>query len=203
MTHAFEERPTSAPMAARAGMGVVLREILRFLEAQKLTAQVEAKVSPETRALMQKPPWALAWLPARPIDEIETAVLTLLGRKGCVDLGLALGRGMGGTLLQPLLRTALTLFGSKPETVFSNLDRFFSLSTRGLSFSWEPIDARTGLVKVVLAGGDLPQAPLHVLQGSLHYAFELTGSAGSIGDVEIVANGLTETTVVYRVALEA
>ncbi|GAC1540588.1 MAG: hypothetical protein NVS2B9_07670 [Myxococcales bacterium] len=203
MPHTWEERPLSHPATPRAGMGVVLRELLLFLDARGLTGPVAERVSPATRALMQKPPWALAWVPAQPIDEIESAVQALLGREGCVELGLTLARRMGGALLQPLLRTALSLFGSKPETVFANLDRFFSLSTRGIAFEWQPADARGGVVKVVLAGGDLPQAPLHVLQGTLQYAFELTGGKGSVGEVQILANGRSETTAAYRVVLEA
>lgn len=203
MAHTFLERPLAAPASPRAAMGVVLREVLAFLEAGGLTARVAERVSPATRALMAKPPWALAWVPASAIDEIESAVMTLRGRKGCVELGLTLGRRMGGTILQPILRTALALFGSRPETVFGHLDRFFSLSTRGISFEWQPVDAKSGVVKVVLSGGDLPQAPLHVLQGTLQYAFELTSTSGAVGEVEILANGLAETTVAYRVVLEA
>ena len=194
-------KPTPPAPFPRQGMGAILREILRFLEKRRLVALVSSMVSPETRALMLKPPWPLSWLSAKPVEEIETAVFSLLGRTGALELGLELGRTVGGTLVQPLLKTALQLFGSSPATVFGHLDRFFSVSTRGMSFNFRSIDNLTGVVDMSFTGPDVPVATLHVLQGTLQYVFEVTGCEGDVGDPEIVLRTALGTSVAYQIRL--
>jgi hypothetical protein len=85
-----------------------------------------------------------------------------------------------------------------PEPIFSNLDRFFSLITRGISFEWNRT-GKSGTVTARFEGPDLPEAPLHVLRGSLQFAFEVTTTTGSVSAPEIVEATPERTTVLYRV----
>src|SRR5258708_12051658 len=121
--------------APRQGLGSFFRALTDFLDERGLREQVRAAVSPATRELIDQPPRPLSFIPSRPIDELETALQNIAGAQACVDCGVACARPLGWSLLQPVLRMVFQLFGQSPEPVFANLDRFFSLLTRGISFS--------------------------------------------------------------------
>src|SRR5204863_2377100 len=72
----------------------------------------------------------------------------------------------GRTMLQPIIRMAFMVFGQSPEPIFANLDRFFSMVTRGITFSWQPGD-KGGSVLTRFDGEDTPEAAFHVLRGTL------------------------------------
>ncbi|SRR5713226_3572288 len=184
--------------APREGLGQFFRALLDFLDDRRLRQQVYAVVSPETRALMDRPPRPLAFVPSRPIDEIEDALQKIAGPEICEACGLACARPLGWTLLQPVLRLAFQLLGQSPEPIFGNLDRFFSLVTRGISFSWERRE-KGGTVIARFEGPDLPEAPLHVLRGSLLFAFEATSTLGRVGPPEVVESTADRTIVRYQV----
>ncbi|SRR5260221_13648162 len=182
----------------REGLGAFFRALLDFLDDRHLRPQIYAAVSPETQALMDRSPRPLSFLPSRPIDEIEDALQKLAGPEVCVACGLACARPLGWTLLQPVLRFVFQLLGQSPEPVFANLDRFFSLVTRGIAFDWAP-DGKGGTVTARFNGPDLPEAPLHVLRGSLQFAFEVTSTTGTVSAYETVEATPAGTTVRYRV----
>src|SRR5437870_1427688 len=122
--------------APRQGLGTFFRALVDFVEEKGLHDQLRGLVSPDTRALMDKPPRPMAFLPSTPIDDLETALLKLTSAEVCVECGLYVARPLGWTLLKPVLLLAFQFLGQSPEPIFGNLDRFFSLVTRGISFSW-------------------------------------------------------------------
>jgi hypothetical protein len=184
--------------APREGLGALFRALLDFVDERRVRQQVYAAVSLETRALIDRPPRPLAFVPSRPIDEIEDALQKIGGPEMCVACGLACARPLGWTLLQPVLRFVFQMLGQSPEPIFSNLDRFFSLITRGISFEWNRT-GKSGTVTARFEGPDLPEAPLHVLRGSLQFAFEVTTTTGSVSAPEIVEATPERTTALYRV----
>lgn len=184
--------------APRQGLGQFFRALCDFLDERALREQVRAAVSPETQALIDKPPRALSFIPSQPIDEIESALQQIAGAQACVDCGLACARPLGWTLLQPVLRVVFQFFGQSPEPVFANLDRFFSLVTRGISFSWEG-QGKSGAVMARFEGEDTPEAAFHVLRGTLLFAFEVSGTVGEVGTHEVVESTASDTVVRYRV----
>lgn len=85
-----------------------------------------------------------------------------------------------------------------PEPIFSNLNRFFSMVTRGITFDWRS-EYLGGIVTARFAGPDLPDAALHVLRGSLLFAFESTATEGKVGAPDKISSAPAETVVLYRV----
>ncbi|MCA1827408.1 MAG: hypothetical protein ABR567_03600 [Myxococcales bacterium] len=185
--------------APRQGLGTFFRALIDFVEEKGLLAQVREKVSPQTRALIEKPPRPMSFLPSRPIDEVETALLELTSAEVCVECGLAVARPLGWSLLQPVLRIAFQFLGQSAEPIFGNLDRFFSLVTRGIEFSWERGE-KGGTVMARFDGPDTPEAAFHVLRGSLLFAFEASGTTGAVSAPEIVESTPAEAVVRYRVS---
>jgi hypothetical protein len=186
--------------APRQGLGSFFRALVDFLDDRNLRAQVRAAVSPETQALIDRPPRPLLFIPSRPIDELEAALLNIAGAEACVECGVACARPLGWTLLQPVLRTVFMLFGQSPEPVFENLDRFFSLVTRGIAFSWKRDgEARSGTILAKFDGADTPDAAHHVLRGTLLFAFEVSGTSGEVSAPEVVESNDYESVVRYQV----
>lgn len=201
MTGAVPPQPAGAPL--RAGLGTFLRCVLDFLDQEGLRAQVLERVPPETAALFAAPPRSMSWVDARHIDAIEQVVFDLRGPGVCVEMGQSIARNIGNTLVQPVIRAAFFLFGEGPSAIFGNLDRFFSLTTRGLSFRWQPDGPAAGTVEATFVGTDVPEAALHVLQGTFQYVFELTGARGSVAPAVVRDRGPESTWVSYAIRLDA
>jgi|1186.fasta_scaffold34400_2 hypothetical protein len=184
--------------APRQGLGQFFGALMEFVDARGLREQVRAAVSPPTQQVIDHPPRALSFIPSTPIDEIETALQKLAGNDALIECGIACARPLGWTLLQPVLRMAFTLFGQSPEPIFSNLDRFFSMVTRGITFSWQSGE-KGGSVLARFAGEGTPDAALHVLRGTLIFVYEVSGTVGEVGPPVTVDTSPEGTSVRYDV----
>jgi hypothetical protein len=169
-----------------------------FVDKRGLREQVRAEVSPGTRAVIDAPPRSLSFIPSAPIDEIESVLQRIAGNKALAECGVACARPLGWSVLQPVIRMAFTLFGQSPEPIFSNLDRFFALVTRGISFSWEPGE-KGGLVLARFAGEGTPDAAFHVLRGTLLFVYEVSGTVGEVESPQVVESTPAGVTVRYAV----
>jgi hypothetical protein len=194
------EVPFSWSDAPRQGIGGFFRHIVAFIESRGAKDAVLAAVPPETRALFADPPRVTAWVPSKHIDELEAAFLKVAGREATVEMGRVCSRSLGATIVQPVLRLAFMLLGQGPATIFENLDRFFSLATRGIEFTWEPQAKKAGMVTARFVGPDTPEAAFHVLQGSLEFIFDLCGVSGEVGTAEVEEESDAGATVRYRVS---
>jgi len=186
------------PDAPRQGLGSFFRALMDFVDERGLREQVRSAVSPATRAAIDAPPRSLSFIPSTPIDEIESVLQRIAGNDALAECGVACARPLGWSMLQPVIRTAFMLFGQSPEPIFSNLDRFFSLVTRGISFSWEPGE-KGGTVLARFAGEGTPDAAFHVLRGTLLFVYEVSGTVGEIGPPEVVESTAAGVTVRYEV----
>jgi len=155
----------TAANETRGYLGAAFRITIEFLKERGCTALVQAKVSAATKQLMEQPPFPFAWMPATPMDELESALSAVSGREACVDLGLIAGRKLGGSVIQPVLKMATALFGNTPATVFQNLERFYSMVLKGMTFEYE---------------ATAPAALFDVTRGNLTYVFELCGVQGTV-----------------------
>jgi hypothetical protein len=197
------DRPPSpafrASDAPRQGIGTFFRNVVDFISHHPSKKEVLARVSRETRALYHNPPGWLSWVPSIHIDELEAAFLAVAGREATVELGRACSRSLGTTLVQPVVRIAFLLLGQSPASIFENLDRFFALVTRGITFSYAAAAPRSGAVLAHFDGPDTPEAAFHVLQGALEFIFEMCGISGAVGSVEVVESSAAGASVRYQV----
>jgi len=190
----------SSSDAPRQGIGSFLRNVIDFIGERGFAAAVLAKVSPGTRAVWESPPRAFSWVPSRHIDELETAFLQVAGEQQTVEMGRVASKNLGTTIVKPVLRMAFTLLGQSPATIFANLDRFFSLVTKGIHFEWTEPRAKGGVLVASFDGPATPRAALLVLQGSLQFVFELCGGSGEVTAPEVLADGPEGTRVRYAVS---
>jgi hypothetical protein len=186
-------------MAEREFMGAAFRLTMDFIEKQGLRESVGREVSAETRRMIDKPPGQFSWIDSRPMDELFAAVEKVAGRKANFDLGLLAGREFGGSLVQPVIKAALTFFGGTPATLFSNLDRFFPMVTRGYRFGWEPQGDRAGTIEARWEGPGVPSAIFDTTHGNLTYFAELT-TKGTVSPPEVMRHDASGAVVRYRAA---
>jgi len=169
---------------SRGYLGAAFRVAVEFVQERGCSDLVKAKVSAATVQSMEKPPFPFAWMPATPMDELESALSTVSGREACVELGLIAGRKLGGSVIQPVLKMATALFGNTPATVFQNLERFYSMVLKGMRFEYESSGPREGTIRARADGAGVPAALFDVTRGNLTYVFELCGVRGTVDPPE-------------------
>lgn len=170
----------SAAVDERGYIGSAFRVAVEFLTQRGYAAAVKERVTAQTAALIDNPPFPFAWMPVGPMDELQTALLAVAGRPVCVELGMAAGRSLGGSMIAPVLRMATSLFGNTPVTLFQNLERFYALVLKGMTFTYESIGPREGWVVTRVHGPNAPEALFDVTRGNLVFVFELCGVNGHV-----------------------
>ena len=175
---------TGADLEPRSYLGSVLRITVDFLRERDLLPRIRQKISAATAALVDKPPFPLAWIPAAAMDDLESALFVIAGSQACADLGATAARKLGGSVIAPVLRMASALFGNTPQALFQNLDRFYPMVLKGMAFKYEALGDREGLVRASAGGPDVPAALFHVTRGNLSYIFELCGVSGTVDGPE-------------------
>lgn len=186
MAEANRAEDVAEPSEPRTYLGSVLRITVEFLRERGCLALVQQRVSPATSALIDKPPFPLSWIPAAPMDELESALLAAAGKQACADLGTTAARKLGGSVIAPVIRMASTLFGNTPAALFTSLDRFYPMVLKGMAFRYEALAEREGLVHLTAAGPEAPAALFEVTRGNLLYIFELCGVSGTVDPPEDV-----------------
>jgi|SRR6266849_6560315 len=171
----------------RGCLGTVYRVTAEFLTERKMLEEVKARVSPDTRKLLEKAPFAFAWQESAPLEEIERILFAMPGgRKLCVDLGHAAGRQLSSSMIKPVLKMAISLFGQTPGSLFANLDRFFSMVVRGFTFRYEERAPREGIVYAEIAGGGIHESLFDQIRGNLLTVYDLCSVKGEVGEPQVV-----------------
>jgi hypothetical protein len=186
----------------RGYIGLSVRCGIDFIAEKGLTAKVRADASPAAAAALDHPPPKLGWQDATVLDELETLLAKHGGREACVDLGHYAGVSLGGGIVKPVLGFALQMFGTTPQTIFTNLDRFYSIVTRGLHYRYEPLSEKSGTILLTAEGANPPAALFDVCRGNLVYLLDLTGVAGKIDPPLRTSAEFERTIVSYAVHWE-
>lgn len=194
-----EAAPLPSQPSPRGYLGVAVKSAIEFIEQRGLTQNVRADASEKVRAQMDKPPGMMTWQDSAVLDELESLLEKHAGRDACVALGLYAARKLGGSLIQPVLRFAMQLFGNSPATLFGNLDRFYPMVTRGLSYGYEAVSEKEGVVILTAEGAAIPQALFDVTRGNLAYLLELTGATGTIAPYRLRSSDHRGTVVDFVV----
>lgn len=174
------EAGEGAARTPRGYIGLSVRCGIDFIAERGLTSIVRADATPATLRSMDHPPSQLGWHDATVLDELEALLERHGGREACVDLGHYAGVTLGGGIVQPVLAFAMQIFGGTPTTIFRNLDRFYSIVTRGLHYRYEPCSEKSGTIILTADGPTPPSALFEVCRGNLLYLLELTGADGFV-----------------------
>jgi len=188
-----------AARTPRGYIGLSVHCGIDFIAERGLTALIRADASPVTRGSIDNPPSKLGWQDATVLDELESLLERHGGREACVDLGHYAGVTLGSGIVRPVLAFAMQIFGATPTTIVHNLDRFYSIVTRGLHYRYEPCAERSGIVVLAADGPAPPPALFDVCRGNLLYLLELTGADGFVDPPERKSADTRRTIVSFAV----
>ena len=164
---------------SRACLGAVYRITNDFLVERNLRDEVLAKLPPQSRRVLEKPPFVFAWQDGRALEEIEE-ILYAKSPQLPADLGFAAAKFLSGNVVAPVFKMAVVLFGQSMETIFGNLDRFYSMVVRGFSFRYEPSGAQQGTIFVTISGGRAHPSLFRQLQGNFLMMYTLCDAKGVV-----------------------
>jgi hypothetical protein len=169
----------------RGCLGAVYRITADFLEKRGLKNEVMARLSPASRKLLEKAPFPFSWHDSTALEEIEK-VLHERSPQLAAELGYAAADYLSNTLIAPVFKMAVTLFGKTPDALFGNLDRFYSMVVRGFSFRYEPRGRTQGTVFVRISGGRPHESLFQQIRGNLKVMYNLAGTDGTIGEPSVL-----------------
>jgi len=190
---------SNAMHESRGVLGAAYRITADFLEKRGLKSEVSAKLSPASRKFVDKPPFAFSWHDYAALEEIEK-VLHARSPELAADLGFAAAEHLSGTVVAPLVKMALTLFGKSPDQLFTNLDRFYSMVTRGFSFRYEPAGEKAGQVRVTISGGKAHESLFQQIKGNLRMLYGLSGVNGTVDEPRVLRSDDAGAEVALRVS---
>ena len=159
-----------------------------MLERRGLLPSVRGAISDPAREVIDHPPLPITWIDAALVEEIMGAVGRLHGRETVREVGLETARTKLGSVLVPLMRTLLSIWGATPQSIFSQVQRLAWVVSRGLTLSYVPETPTSGAVELFYPDGtnDFVYASW---EGSFHLAFDVCGVTGTIGRAEISDGG--------------
>jgi hypothetical protein len=169
----------------RGCLGAVYRITADFLEKRGLRNEVIARLTPASRKLMERPPFPFSWQEAVALEEIEE-ILHERSPQLAAELGYAAADYLSNTLIAPVFKMAVTLFGKSPGALFQNLDRFYSMAVRGFSFRYEAAGASAGTVFVQISGGPTHESLFQQIRGNLKVMYNLCGATGTVGEPSVL-----------------
>ena len=179
------ESSTASPQG-RGYLGSAFRLTLDLIDRKGWREAIRAEASPDTAKLMDKPPAPLSWIPAERLEDLEELVARHGGREAAVELGLTAARNLGGSIIKPVIKLALLHFGATPASMYGNLDRFYSMATRGLHFVWRDAEPNSGVIEAQFEGGGVRESLFDVTRGNLQYVLEVCGVTGAVGAPQVV-----------------
>ena len=170
----------------RGYLGSAFRLTLDLIDRKGWREPIRAEAPPETGRMMDKPPPPLSWIPAERLEDLEELVARHGGREAAFELGLTAARNLGGSIVRPVIKLALMLFGATPDSLYGNLDRLYSIVTRGLHFGWRDAERKSGVIEARFAGGGVRESLFDVTRGNLQYVLEVCGTSGAVDGPEVL-----------------
>jgi hypothetical protein len=164
----------------RGYLGSAFRLTLDLIDEKGWREAIRAKAPPETARMMDNPPGPLSWIAAARLEDLEELIARQGGRDAAVELGLEAGRKLGGSIVKPVIKLALTLFGASPDSLYGNLDRLYSMVTRGLHFAWRSTERKSGVVEARFEGPGVRESLFDVTRGNLKFIFEVCSASGEV-----------------------
>ncbi len=164
--------------------GLPFRMYVGWLERQKLTEPVIARLPPTTAALLRHPPLPGAWIDGMEMVRIVSAIEMI----GGLDAVRRCGRETIEDLLpkhHTLVTGLLRLFGATPATLFRRVNDLVRTSVEGISYTYTPKGDRSGLMEVRYnVPGELPMCAFINGMTLFMVLFALAGIEGRIGNPE-------------------
>jgi hypothetical protein len=163
--------------------GLAFRAYVSWLQREKKTEAVLARVPPSTAALLREPPLPGSWIDGMDMVRIVSAIEMVAG----LDAVRRCGRETIEDILpkhHTLVTGLLRLFGATPATLFRRVNDLMRTSAEGIHYTYTPTGERSGLMEVRYdVPGELPMCAFLNGMTLFMVLFALAGvNNGVIGD---------------------
>jgi hypothetical protein len=159
--------------------GAVLEAYRGALVDMQAWDRVAPHLSPEARALLEKPPIALVMVDSWLVDPIIETIERQLGVDAVVEVGARAVRKGLMKFLGPMIRGTSELFGATPASLLARLDRISGLNVKGVGMRWESTSATSGTLRLEYPRAT-PSANFHIWRGSVSVVFDLCNTVGEV-----------------------
>ena len=163
--------------------GLAFRCYVNWLQREKKTDAVIARLPAPTAALLREPPLPGAWIDGMDMVRIVSAIEMVAG----LDAVRRCGKETIEDLLpkhHTLVTGLLRLFGATPATLFRRVNDLMRTSVEGINYTYTPKDERSGVMEVRYnVPGELPMCAFVNGMTLFMVLFSLAGVRnGFIGD---------------------
>jgi hypothetical protein len=163
--------------------GLALRMYVAWLEREKKTEAVIARLPPATAALLRDPPLAGSWIDGMDMVRIVAAIEMV----GGLDAVRRCGKETIEHILpkhHTLVTGLLRLFGATPATLFRRVNDLVRTTVEGINYTYTPQSERSGVMEVRYnVPGELPMCAFINGMTLFMVLFALAGIPnGYIGD---------------------
>lgn len=158
---------------------------LRWLEKVGHMNAVRAHLGPQEYALLDSPPLVSSWLPFERTQALDCAIERVGGLSLVRTAGVETVR-LGMPVFAPLIDGFVRLFGLTPETFFTRMQSFATVTTKGIFYAYEKSGPRAGVMKMSLPAARRVEYAFFVSgAGSMSTTFETCALPnGTIADPE-------------------
>lgn len=145
--------------------------LVKVLDALGYRAEVQAKVSPGTRAALERP-YDARWHPGTVLVEVSDAVIALKGGPALEVMTYEMTKQSFGPVLRPLISVALALTGNDPASIFSRVGESLKVAMRGVEVHWDANGPKAGTLAITYPMA-LPPDAVESWRGVVRFLFEL------------------------------
>lgn len=158
--------------------GVGLKALVEVLRARPDVEQVLSRVSPETRAALDKPSLS-KWHDGGVVFDVTLAMDAVMGGDAIEHVYYEHVRRSIGPLMAPFVKIALSLAGKDPRTIYKRMDEMMGSMVKGVSTRWDERAPTSGVL--TLTHRDEVKVPsIRAWAGVLRYPFDLCEVKGTL-----------------------
>lgn len=156
----------------------------------KRVGRLEAVLAacPSDAAAVLQNPWLETWHPARLLEAVGDAVLSVAGAATFEEIGYRTMRTRYGDIVLPMLKRSLKSSGNSPAAIFATLDGQVKAAMRGLDVRWRPASPTAGVLTITYPR--VVGAPVEATwRGIFRFVFEVCQKQGTVEKLERLEDG--------------
>jgi hypothetical protein len=165
--------------------GIVMSGYVETLRSRGLLVRVRSRVSPATRALLDRPPLAICSFDGTALDELLVALQDIAGDEVIRQVAAETCRNCLRPVLRPVLHGTLSLFGKTPRALFADLNSIMIPIIHRLRFDYDALEDTFGLLSIVFPT-ETRAATFVSWEGIARFAIEFAGRVPDVRGHEAV-----------------
>lgn len=170
--------------------GFVFRGYIASVEQRAFLPALRARVLPETRALIDKPPFALRWVESAILEDLFSNIAALRGRDEVRLVVRAAADAVVSPALKSMVKSTMNLFGGSPAALLQQMQPLCASMVRNTEFHWQSTGEKSGEMEVVHLAvvADVGYA---AWEGTFESVLGAARATGTVGRARLAPDGLS------------